>query len=182
MKHEFTASYENVTLRPLQVEDIEKLRIWRNNPNNTKYIRQIGVITPEMQNNWFQEYLEDDDIYTFAICETKELNRMVGSVALYNFRGKTAEYGKIMVGDEEAHGRGIGRKAIMLCLHIGFAQLALENIDAVVHEENAAAIKIDKQAGFTIVGKHPYSLGGNELEILAQRESFYQINSFLTKV
>lgn len=39
MKHNFSSCYENIALRPLSIEDIELLRQWRNNKDNTKYLR-----------------------------------------------------------------------------------------------------------------------------------------------
>ena len=45
MKHQYSAIYDNVYIRPLDKSDIEKLREWRNNNEKTKYLRKIPYIT-----------------------------------------------------------------------------------------------------------------------------------------
>jgi RimJ/RimL family protein N-acetyltransferase len=85
MNHDITVTYNNVRLRPLAHNDIELLRIWRNDSSISHFLKQIPHITPEMQESWFIEYLGDEDLYTWAIDEIGELNRYVGSVSLYNF-------------------------------------------------------------------------------------------------
>ena len=99
MKHSYSISYKNVALKPITENELEYLRTWRNDPANTKYLRQIPYITPEMQKKWFDSYLANGDEMTFAICETKQLGRVVGSLSLYEFCDGEAEFGKILIGD-----------------------------------------------------------------------------------
>lgn len=108
MKHNYSATYKNVILRPLKEEDIEMLRIWRNDISQTKFLTPIGEISPAMQKKWYNDYLNNPDEITFSIIETASLNRLVGSVALYHFKNGIAEIGKIQIGDREAHGLGLG--------------------------------------------------------------------------
>ena len=72
MKHNYLGEFDNVCLKPLSIEDIEMLRIWRNNKEQTGFLRQIGEITPEMQLNWYNSYLENQHDIVFGIHETKE--------------------------------------------------------------------------------------------------------------
>ena len=100
----------------MEKNDIENLRVWRNDKSKTQFLKPIGEITPEMQLEWFKKYLDNQDEITFAIEETKDLNRMVGSVTLYNFHGKVAEVGKIQIGDREATaGESEERALLWLC-------------------------------------------------------------------
>ncbi|MDO4323076.1 MAG: GNAT family N-acetyltransferase [Lachnospiraceae bacterium] len=165
MKHSYSAGVQNVRLRPLEERDIESLRIWRNDPEKTAFLRRIGEITPDMQKKWFEAYLENPDEITFAIEETQELHRLVGSVALYNFKDGAAEAGKIQIGDDEAHGRGIAAKSMALAACIGFHYFGLEKIAASVHQENAAAYRSYLKIGFRAVGSHEAPMGGREDEL-----------------
>lgn len=169
MNHNYYGRYENIELRPLEKEDLEKLREWRNDSDNSKYLRQIGYITEEMQKKWFFNYLNDNDIVTFAICETKKLGRIVGSVSIYNFRGKIAEIGKIQIGDADAHGMGIGRISLVIAMKIGFELMKLDKFDGYVHPSNISAYKNDLSIGFNVVGeKESKSIAGgfeNYIEI-----------------
>ena len=162
MKHSFFGSYSNVLLKPLSEDEINLLRVWRNNSTETKFLRQIGYIDEETQNKWFNSYLFDKDIVIFAIYETSNLNRMVGSVALYNFRKEVCEVGKIQIGDADAHGLGIGKKALVIAMKIGFNYFHLLKIDGIVHQENIAAHKNDIAVGFSVVGSKESLVGGFE--------------------
>ena len=182
MKHNYSAQYENVLLRPLEEGDIENLRMWRNNAHQTRFLRQIGHITPEMQKQWYEKYLTNEKELTFAIVETRDLNRMIGSVALYDLNGNTAEVGKIQIGDPEAGGRGIGRISLVLAMWIGFKKLGLEKIIGVVHQENISAHKNDMRVGFKIVGTRPALIGGFEDELEIDEVRLSEVNAYTSEI
>lgn len=182
MQHNYHAYFQNIRIRPLEKSDIEILRIWRNDTSKTKYLRPIGKITPQMQEKWYETYLRNPDEIAFAIDETENLNRMVGSLFLYNFKEKIAEIGKIQVGDDEAHGMGIGGKSFVLAMKIGFERMNLEKIIASVHRENIAAYKSYMKIGFEIVGSHPALIGGIEDEIEMDIKRFQEINKYIPQI
>lgn len=148
MYHSYSIRNKNVLLRPLEKNDIEKLREWRNDKNNSKFLRQIPYITEDAQKRWFEKYLENEDEICFAVEECEQLNRIVGSLSLYNFSGDTAEFGKILIGDEEAHGKKIGYNATIAALKIASDTLKLKKIVLEVYDDNIAAKKIYEKAGF----------------------------------
>lgn len=182
MKHEHYARYKNVYLRPLNESDIENLRIWRNDKSKTKYLRKIGEITPQMQKIWFGNYLKNDNEITFAIVETEQLNRMVGSVSLYNFEANSAEFGRIQIGDSEANGKGLGRVSTAMVLKIGFKKLGLKKIVGSVHRDNIAAYKTDMRIGFLVTGSHIAPMGGIEDEIEIDEKRFLEINPYASEI
>ena len=165
MKHHYSAVYGEVTIRPLERKDIENLRIWRNDASQTRFLRNIGHITREMQEKWYEGYLQDTDSIVFAIEETKRLKRMVGSLALYNFENGQAEIGRLQVGDLEARGHGIGGKSFELAMAVGFKKLGLKRIYASVNRENLAAYKSYTKIGFQVCGSHALPVDGIEDEI-----------------
>ncbi len=182
MDHNYEAVFENVRIRPLVKDDIEKLRVWRNDASKTQFLRSIGEITPKMQEAWFENYLSNPDEITFAIDETERLNRIVGSVTLYNFNGSTAEVGKIQIGDSEANGCGIGRKSLVMAMWIGFQKLGLRKIVGSVHRENIAAHVNDMRVGFQIVGAHSAPTGGIEDELEIDEKRLMDINPFVRQI
>lgn len=182
MRHQYSAVYDNVRLRPLEERDIENLRNWRNNEEKTKYLRKIPYITSEMQRKWYMDYLENEDEITFAIDEISELNRMVGSVSLYNFQDDVVEIGKIQIGDEDAGGRGIGRKSLVMAMTIAFKLLGINKVVGSVHQENIAAHKNDMKIGFQIVGKHEAPMGGVEDEIEINAKRLAEVNGYMKEI
>lgn len=173
MEHKYNASFDGVQLRPVSVTDLELLRNWRNNPSNSKFLQDIPYITLEMQQQWFQKDLLDQDSLTFAIEETRTLGRLVGSIALYHITDTAAEYGRFLIGDHQAHGLELGYKSLLLCLHMGFQVLHVQRIHMNVHERNEAARMTDEKIGFRLTGKHIFEKGGHELEMEITREIFY---------
>lgn len=182
MEHNYYSKYENVELRPLEHKDIELLRIWRNDQFATRFLRQVGTIEPEMQEKWYNSYLNDSDIIIFSIFEINKLKRMVGSVALYNFRDGKCEIGKIQIGDPEAHGMGIGKKALVMAMKIGFECLSLKVIDGIVHQQNTPAHKNDISIGFKIVGQQESQVGGYEDIIEIDYERLKEFSPYVNEV
>ena len=171
MNHDITVTNGNVRLRPLTQNDIEMLRVWRNDKDNSQFLTPVPYITPEMQQAWFSDYLADSDAYTWAIDEILELDRCVGSVSLYHFvkdlstqdvheydlairnveakeKGSACEFGRLMIGDHDARGRRIGLSATKLCIDIAFNLFGVEWISLFVEKENIPAYKIYREAGF----------------------------------
>ena len=151
MKHSYSIQYKNVALKPISENELESLRTWRNEPKNTRFLRQIPYITPEMQKKWYESYLANADEMTFAIYETQELCRAVGSLSLYDFEGECAEFGKILIGDDEAHGKKIGLNATVAVLKIAFTYLSLSRVTLNVYKDNIPAVRVYEKAGFKVV-------------------------------
>lgn len=180
VKHNFYAEYDNIVLRPLGVDDIEKLRVWRNDTESTKFLRDIGHITEEMQKQWFDNYLSNPNEVIFAIEETSKLNRMIGSLSLYeiNRENLTSEIGKIQIGDSEAHGMGIGRKSLVMAMKVAFKFFALNKIVGSVHQENIQAHTNDMKVGFQIVGQTESVVGGIEDLIEITENQVSKVNPY----
>ena len=159
MEHNYRKQFKNINIRPLSIHDIEYLRKWRNNPKNTKYLNELPYITPKMQQSWFEKYLRDDDEITFAIDEILDIKNIVGSIALYNIEKDRIECGKIMVGDERAHGKNVGTNALKAVLKLAFEDMHFEEVYLHVYEANKPAVKTYLKAGLHIVNKHATEKG-----------------------
>lgn len=182
MKHNICAEYKHVRIRPLREGDLEYLRKWRNNKEMSTFLRPIGEITSEMQKQWFERECDDQTSATFAIEEIDELNRIVGSVAVYDINGTEAEVGKIVVGDPDAKGKKIGYYGLLLAMYVGYEKLGIEKFLGEVHEDNMSAKTNDLRAGFIVTGKHPFVNGGYELEMNLPKQHFFDTHDFLDDV
>lgn len=182
MNHSFFAKYDNVFLRPLHKDDIEKLRVWRNNEVETRFLRQIGYISAEQQNQWFESYLNRTDEIVFSIIETTVLNRCVGSLSIYDIKKDVAEIGKIQIGDNEAHHKGIGRKSLVMAMKVAFELMEITSIIASVHQDNVTARTNDLKIGFKITGEHSSMVGGMEDDLLMNITQLKLSNSFYDQI
>jgi len=185
VKHSICSIYDGLKLRPVYESDLELLRTWRNDQQLTKYLTKIPHITQEMQRSWFVKNQIDTGCYTFAIERIGEVSsheNFIGSVSLYNINGDTAEFGRAIIGNDSARGKGFGFLATVLLLNLGFSYFGLRKITASVHEDNISAIKAYEKAGFTVCGKHAHPSGGCELEIAVEKAEFYDKIGFLRQI
>lgn len=164
MEHSFGAKHENVLLRPLLFEDLEKLREWRNDTQLSKYLMPINYISSKAQQEWYLKYLEENNCIFFSIKEVT-LNSVVGALAIYNMQPNSADIGKIVVGDSRAHGKSIGYIALLMAMKIGIQFMNLKTYTLSCHENNISALKTYLKAGFSRIGEHSFSKGGYEIEM-----------------
>lgn len=179
MIHNYGAFYQWMRLRPLDKNDIEMLRQWRNDRESNPYLSKVSFITPSMQEKWYEKYRQDQDTMIFAIEDVKDLKKMVGSVSLYNFTQDAAEFGRIMIGDRHLRGKGMGYMATVLCLDIAFTSLELTHVTAFVATDNEPARRAYRKAGFEDAG--PKSEAG-EIQIRITAERFMLTNPFFTEI
>lgn len=171
MRHNIIYKYENVRIRPLEIADIEKIRVWRNNPKNTKYLKKIPFITSEMQLEWYQKVQDNPDEMVFAIDQYEGDYYFVGSFSLYNFSTNKAEFGKFLIGDENSHGKNIGCNSVKAASEITFNQLKKNILFLHVFTDNLPAIRCYKKAGFLVAEEHlingqkEYTMVLNKMEV-----------------
>lgn len=175
MDHRYCAENSDILLRPIKEKDIEYLRIWRNDATLSTYLSKIPFITPEMQIKWYKHYLKDHNTFFFSVVD-KGRCVVIGSVALYGFKDSSCEVGRIIIGDSTSRGKGIGYSSLLLAIGIGIEKFQINEFRLNVHENNIAAKKIYEKAGFQTYGRHHFSEGGFELEMLIQSDEFYLKN------
>ena len=107
-------------------------------------------IISKMQKEWFENYLLNPDELAFSISEIKKLHRVVGSLSLYQFAASECFFGKILIGDSDAHGRKVGFHATKAAVEIAFSQLNIKQVYLNVYKNNLPALHIYKAVGFEI--------------------------------
>ncbi|MBE5852720.1 MAG: GNAT family N-acetyltransferase [Lachnospiraceae bacterium] len=175
MNHRYCALCEDILIRPLKVEDIELIRMWRNDKSLSKYLKPIAEITPEQQLLWYRKYEEDKNIIFFTIVHTKE-KRCIGTVALYNFDGDNCELGKIVIGDNSMQGKGVGYRSALMAMCIGFTYFEIDSYRLQVFLENDTAYSLYLKSGFKEVKRYKVEMGQEILTNLEMQISIDQFN------
>jgi len=154
---------ENIVLRPLKIEDLEKVNRWRNNIELIKLTQ--GIRFPksrEMDEEWFNNVLRDKsnrNIY-FGVQET-ETDELVGLIQLndIDYISGTARWG-FVIGEKESQGKGYSTEAPELLFNYAFNVLNLRKIYGYPISYNIATMKMhDKIGGFKeegILKQHVY--------------------------
>lgn len=145
MKHCYSMRGERVFLRPLEGEDLERMRILRN--RNRHFFVSSDEITEEAQQRWYEAYLIRENDYMFSIFY-REL--WVGVVSLYavNLKCGQAEFGRLMIDREAAGVGGLGVDTTRTACKIAFEQLNIQTVILEVYADNAAAQITYLKAGF----------------------------------
>src|SRR4051794_37501598 len=110
---------KSVSLRPLDRRHAERTRDWANDLELMRLLDRARPVSDVEHERWFAGLHERTDVVYFAI-ETNADERHVGNVWLWGIdpRHRKAEL-RIVIGDRESLGRGLGTEAIsLLC---GFA-------------------------------------------------------------
>ncbi len=154
MRQSFFQKGKNICLSPLLEEDIQMIRIWRNRDDiRCRFINQ-DIISEHAQRKWFESYSSKRNDYVFIISD-KQSSKKIGMCALYNFDEdkKCAEFGRFIIADNEFHGKGYGREALLCIEKIAFEQMGLEKLLLEVFSDNYSAIKVYEKCGFKENGK-----------------------------
>ena len=139
-----------VRLRLLEQSDLPLTLSWRNQDEIRRWFFHSDKVAPEQHRAWYDRYREKDDDFVFVIEELVELRRPVGQISLCNvdWAARRCEYGRLIVGDAEARGRGLGRAATRLVLRQAFEVFVLDEVYLEVFASNAPAIAIYEACGF----------------------------------
>lgn len=141
-------------LRLLHAEDLATTLTWRNREDIRHHFIKSDIISWEQHLSWWEEYRTKNNDFIFIIEETKKPNRPVGQVSLYNIdlENNEAEYGRLMIGDNEARGKGLARRATELLMTWAFNSLGIKRIYLEVFKDNTVAISLYRRCGFISFG------------------------------
>ena len=101
-------------------------------------------LTPEQ----LDKSLNDSNRYAYKVINTRS-NAVIGHAEIY-FATDTAYLGRILIGDKEQRGRGIGQQLIKALLDIVFADPNKDLVELNVFDWNIPAIKCYEKCGFVI--------------------------------
>lgn len=157
MNHNYVIRSNEIVLTPIDEDDIELMRGWRNAPFNQTSFLTNSYIEAEQQKIWYQNYLSKNDDMMFIVNdELAGGTAKVGMVGLYDIDTEQgiAEFGRLLIGEPSARGRGLGITVTSLLCEFGFKQLKLGEIRLEVLAENAIANGIYTKAGFLPKGSY----------------------------
>ena len=144
-----------INLLPLQEEDLELIRFWRNSDKIKKYAKNQNYITKNMHKQWF----ENIKGYYFII---QMNNKKIGLIWLGNV-DNYYESGFYIY--ENKYLNNIYSYKIVTILHkFAFYKLNLEEIYCEILENNKRAIRFNKSLGFQKVEGIKYKLTKENFE------------------
>lgn len=106
-----------------------------------------------------EKYIKDSNnsnsenlIYKVVSVETGEV---IGHISLGEIdrKNKSAKIAKVLIGNKDVRGKGIGQRMIKEILRVAFEELNLHRVNLVVLETNKSAIECYKKVGFVEEGR-----------------------------
>tara|TARA_Y100000768_G_C23661660_1_gene533471 strand:- start:63 stop:578 length:516 start_codon:yes stop_codon:yes gene_type:complete len=125
-------------------KDIEKWLSWLNDENITKFSdKRFKKHTISSQNKFLKKKINEKNSYIFQI---KFKNKFIGVIELssVNILNKGCEI-SYMIGEKKMHGKGLGTKAIKICLQFAKHQLNLKKVYAGINSKNIESAKVLKK-------------------------------------
>lgn len=140
-----------VKLKRLTHDKIELLRQWRNDPKIQQYMIYREIITPEMQEKWFQKINNDHNFYFIIEYEGKEIGCV--NIKDVDYEKKCGETG-IYLFDSNCEHCGIARKSYMCLIEFGFRFLKIKSLIAHVLLNNESSVNFHVKFGYVLLEKH----------------------------
>jgi diamine N-acetyltransferase len=170
-----TLENTTISLRAPELEDLDLLFIWENDPS----IWQVsGTLTP-FSRYILKQYLEHagKDIYEAKqlrlMIQLKSNHRPVGAADLFNFDPHHHRAGiGILIAEPSDRRQGYAREALETVIAYCFDVLHLHQVYCNIAAGNSASIKLFEEAGFEECGRKKewiYNGSSYEDELLYQR-------------
>jgi RimJ/RimL family protein N-acetyltransferase len=146
LRHGFQS--ELVSLVELTSQHTPLIVSWRNDPLIRKWFVSQDSVTPMSHEAWLARRQHSNTDFNWVI--EIQGSKPIGAASLYNidWERKTAEFGRFMIGDRAALGRGYGICSLRMILLLA-AAAGIEKVCLEVRSENSHAIAIYERVGFT---------------------------------
>lgn len=137
-----------IKLEPFEISDFDKLISWI---DNEEILLQFSgpAFTFPLNKEQLQINLEDKKRFSYKVVDSST-NAMIGYSEIYLLDKSSALFGRIIIGNPEFRGKGLGQKIVKILLEISFNQLEVEKAELNVFDWNINAIKCYEKVGFII--------------------------------
>lgn len=145
---------KKITLRAIELEDLEVLHKWANDP----VLQDImGDIHPPSSLNFHQRWLEkidgDNNNYRLAIESAADGLIGMSTIIQVDWRNRHAWHG-IYLGDKNIQGKGYGLDVVMTTMRYAFDELQLERLDGSMIEYNEGSVRFYcEKLGWSVEGR-----------------------------
>ncbi len=143
---------ERVSLEALSRRHLDATRRWANDAELARLLDRAWPVSEMEHDAWFAQLQQHRDRVYFAI-ETRIDGAHVGNIWLWDIdsRHRKAEL-RVVIGETQALGSGIGSESIDLMCRFAFDRLNLRRVVAFVLSTNPRARRAFEKAGFQLEG------------------------------
>jgi RimJ/RimL family protein N-acetyltransferase len=131
-----------VVLRAIELDDLNQLHTWANDPATQDIIGNIHFPSPrEYQTQWFNKL--QTDVLNQRLAITTDEDGLIGISSIMNidWRNRHAWHG-IVLGDKDIRGKGYGVDTVMATMRYAFDEMNLERLDGSIIEYNTISYSL----------------------------------------
>ena len=151
----FTRPGFRVGLRPIELEDIDDIMGWVNDPEVVRNFASMGHITREEELAFLERMRKskEDRLYAVIALDDPAGPRNLGNAGIHKiyWPARNGRLG-LVIGASGARGRGYGQQAMALLVALGFEELGLHKLWLVHYSENTRMRHLAEKLGFTQEG------------------------------
>lgn len=144
-----------IFLKPIEKEDNDRLRRWRNDPDIAIRFFSQDFISKEKQEEWFIKTISNPKELNWLIYRSNKFltEHCVGTIALVNIdlRNRKAEYARLLI-DKRYRNNGYAYEAEHEVMKYAFQYLNLNKIYCEAFVDNIEVIQLHHKTGFKDVG------------------------------
>lgn len=146
---------KHVTLRGLELSDVEALLAYWNIKEFMNYSGRITLMSHEEGKDWIRKTWEERNLgrsYIYAI-EVNENGKFIGTTRL-RILNKVSRRADVSIGifNPKYRKKGLGTESLILLINFGFDQLNLLSMELKVFANNKRAITCYEKLGFKKIG------------------------------
>lgn len=145
---------ERIYFRPLDINDLERLIKWINDPEITIFLTMGRFPANSIrEKEWLENLYRSQDEVVMGIV-IKDGDILIGNCGLHqiDWVSRSAIFG-IIIGEKEYQDKGYGTEAVLLMLKYAFEILNLNRVELTVYDFNKRAIRCYEKAGFILEGR-----------------------------
>lgn len=168
--------YEEIELVPIEMEDLDLLKKWKNDDEVFKYLGGgYRPISESQAQKWIENLINNNHQYQrFMIKNDKK----IGFIGLYNISevNRTAELG-IYIGEKDYQGKGYAKMAYKALEKYAKDWLNIRKIKLDVVKDNVRAIKLYEKLDFKVCGNRELDrFVEGEYRDVVMMEKFIDVN------
>jgi UDP-4-amino-4,6-dideoxy-N-acetyl-beta-L-altrosamine N-acetyltransferase len=138
-----------IDLTPLDSEELELVRTWRNDPAVADHMFFQEEISPEMQETWFDS-LDDSNLYWMIVHNGNRIG--VINVKNIDWTDRTGEAG-IFIGEASYRNSPVCMMAIAAMMDVFFDYFDFTELRASIKKGNENALDFNQKLGYEVVSE-----------------------------
>jgi RimJ/RimL family protein N-acetyltransferase len=137
-----------IHLEPFTTEDFDKFKTWAANQEELTQFAGSRFIYP-VNDEQLNKYIDDPCVHPYKVIED-DSNSVIGHGEIFISSDNIPKLCRIIIGDNNFRGKGLGSFIVKELLAIAFKISASETVELNVYDWNTSAFKCYRNCGFIV--------------------------------